>query len=67
MNKKWLTEAEEFRAKHGLACTAEEISETMSLAELGLLPQICPVCYAGEHFHCYGQGCECKVCKTEIT
>jgi hypothetical protein len=58
-----LAEAEEFRAKHGLhpAIPVEEISQAMSLAELGLLPTICPPCHAREH-DCWHRGCECKEC-----
>lgn len=61
--EKDLLEAEVFRQKHDLhpAIPLEEISELMSLAELGLLPKICPNCANGECAAnwCYGQGCEC--------
>lgn len=57
-----LQEAEEFRTKHNLhpAIPAEEISEVMTLAELGLLPKICPACATkhGEQ-QCWGNGCTC--------
>ncbi len=69
MNSQHLAEAEAFRAKHGLspAIPAEEISEVMSLAELGLLPKICPAC-ASKHGEkqCWGQGYECQWCKESV-
>ena len=59
---RFLSEAEQFRAKHGLCpeLPADEISEVMNLAELGFLPAICSPCYEGEHLHCWMNGCECK-------
>jgi hypothetical protein len=55
-------EAEAFRAKHDIhsAVSSEEISEVMGLAELGLLPKICPACATkhGEQ-QCWGHGCQC--------
>lgn len=64
---KYLAEAEAFRAKHGLhpAIPAEEISELLGLAELGLLPVICPAC-ATKHgeMECWGHQCECS-CRKE--
>lgn len=61
LTKQNLAEAETFRAKHGLhpAIPAEEISELMSLAELGLLPVKCPPCFEGIHDECYGKPCSC--------
>ena len=66
--KHYLSEAEEFRAKYGLhpAISAEEISEVMGLAELGLLKTLCEPCNEGicqTAGTCWGKPCECLKCQ----